>query len=245
MDRDAELETLRDTLGLRHEVLGGRRAFDGDSFGATLYKILEEVPVPLHEIDALRSTLERGDWLQLRESLWRDHGLEQGEYAVATFHRPSNVDTEAHLRQIAELLEVASRHMTVVFPVHPRSQAALEKHRIDIAVDRVKMLPPLRYSRFMALLSGARLALTDSGGIQEETSVLGVPCLTFRENTERPETITLGTNRLAAPADAGREIRRVLDAPMPQPAEIPLWDGNSAVRTAAMIRRWLERRSAS
>lgn len=196
-------------------------------------------------IDALRYTLAREDWQQLRERLWSQHALRQGHYAVATFHRPSNVDAAAHLRQIAQLLEAASEQLTVVFPVHPRSRAALQRHGIDLASHRVKTLPPLRYSQFIALLSGARLALTDSGGIQEETSILGIPCLTFRENTERPETITLGTNRLASPADIRRELRTVLDAPMPPAAEIPLWDGNAAGRTAAVIRQWLEHLSAA
>lgn len=195
-------------------------------------------------IDALRATQARHDWGQAREGLWSQYGLEEGRYAVATFHRPSNVDHEDHLTRIARLLEVASQHLTVVFPVHPRSRAAFDRHDITIFGHQLRMLPPLRYRHFMALLSGARLALTDSGGIQEETTVLGIPCLTFRDNTERPETITLGTNRLASPADIGREMRRVLESPMPAPAEIPLWDGKAAGRTADVIKQWLERQPA-
>ncbi|MFZ7096835.1 non-hydrolyzing UDP-N-acetylglucosamine 2-epimerase [Luteimonas dalianensis] len=196
-------------------------------------------------IDALRSTLERQDWRPDVEGLWNRHGLGQGRYAVATFHRPSNVDSRNHLEQVTRLLAAASEHLPVVFPVHPRSRAALERHRFNVHGDQVIALPPLRYSSFMGLLSGARLVLTDSGGIQEETSVLGVPCLTFRNNTERPETVTMGTNRLASPADADREIRRILASPMPAESRIPLWDGNAAGRIAGVVRRWLQSSDAA
>lgn len=196
-------------------------------------------------IDALKATVGQKSWCSTVEDLLRQYGLGEGRYAVATFHRPSNVDSRSHLEQITRLLDVASEHLTVVFPVHPRSQAALERHRFKVRGDRIQMLPPLRYSQFMALLSGARLVLTDSGGIQEETSVLGVPCLTFRENTERPETTTLGTNRLVAPADADREIRKILESPMPEAARIPLWDGCAAERITDVVRHWLESNTSS
>lgn len=190
-------------------------------------------------IDSLHSTRERPEWTNLRGELLRRHGLVEKRYALATFHRPSNVDTRTHLEQVVRLLEEASTHLTVVFPVHPRSHAAFERHGVQIP-QQIKVLPPLRYAHFLAMLEDARLVLTDSGGIQEETSVLGISCLTFRPNTERPETITMGTNRLATPVDAGHEILRALRSPQASPARIPLWDGLAAPRTAEVMRRWLD-----
>ncbi|WP_187775714.1 non-hydrolyzing UDP-N-acetylglucosamine 2-epimerase [Luteimonas suaedae] len=193
-------------------------------------------------IDALKKMLAQKDLLLPTKRLWSEHGLEEGGYAVATFHRPSNVDIAGHLQQIVRLLEVAAERLPVVFPVHPRSERALERHGLLIG-GRVNLVPPLRYSEFISLLSYARVALTDSGGLQEETSILGIPCLTFRPNTERPETVTLGTNRLARPENAGLEIDRVLASPMPEPSVIPRWDGNAAPRVAAAIEAWLEQRA--
>lgn len=190
-------------------------------------------------IDALKRTLGRSDFKKASREVLAEHGLTSGKYAVATFHRPSNVDSAEHLRRIAGLLEVTAAKLPVVFPVHPRSRAALQRHGLQVD-DRVKLVPPLRYLKFIALLSGARVALTDSGGLQEETSVLGIPCLTFRNNTERPETISLGTNRLVQPEDASAMIDMVLSSPMPAPAEIPLWDGDAATRIARSLQTWLK-----
>lgn len=189
-------------------------------------------------IDSLRETRERPDWVSLSREVRERYEVVEGRYALATFHRPSNVDARTHLAQVAQLLEEASRHMPIVFPVHPRSHAAFERHGVRIP-QQVKVLPPLRYAHFLAMLAGARLVLTDSGGIQEETSVLGIPCLTFRANTERPETVTMGTNRLATPAEIEHEILRILRSTKPSPARIPLWDGHAAPRTAEVIRQWL------
>lgn len=194
-------------------------------------------------IDSLLQIQERPDWSMLKRSLRTEYVPTDDPYAIATFHRPSNVDARAHLVQVAELLERASRKVTVLFPVHPRSRAAFERHNIAIP-PRVRVLPPLRYAHFIALLAGARMVLTDSGGIQEETSVLGIPCVTFRANTERPETLTLGTNRLASPSDAEVEIRSVMESPPPSPARIPLWDGQTAKRTAQVLQRWTMRDAA-
>lgn len=193
-------------------------------------------------IDSLHAVLENPDWQTLGRRVREQYAPAESPYALATFHRPSNVDARKHLEQVAALLEAASEQVTVVFPVHPRSRAAFERHGIAIP-PRIKVLPPLRYGHFMALLAGARMVLTDSGGIQEETSVLGIPCITFRANTERPETLTLGTNRLASPEQARAEIRRAMESPMPEPARIPLWDGHAASRTAKVLQRWLSNRA--
>lgn len=193
-------------------------------------------------IDALKGILVQDDFQRLSRDFRAEHGLAKDGYAVATFHRPSNVDAADHLQRIVRLLELAAERIPVVFPIHPRSQRALERHGLHVD-GRVKLVPPLRYSKFMALLSHARLALTDSGGLQEETSVLGIPCLTFRENTERPETITLGTNRLVRPEEAGSAIDKILNSGKADPSVIPLWDGHAAPRIAAVIQAWLQQRS--
>lgn len=189
-------------------------------------------------IDAMKMTLSRASVLDEGSSLCAQYGLVPDEYAIATFHRPSNVDAASGVRGVAEVLTAASHQIPVLFPIHPRTQAAFERHGLLQLLHgnpNLKLVPPLRYRHFMALLSRCRLALTDSGGLQEETSVLGIPCLTFRENTERPETITDGTNRLVRAQDAGLEVAGVLASPLPARATIPGWDGRSAARIVQAI----------
>ena len=126
-------------------------------------------------------------------------GLRRGEYAVATLHRPSNVDVPARLRELITFLQRVGTELPVVFPVHPRTEKMLTELDLRSALAehaRVRLIPPLGYREFLSLMDGARLVVTDSGGIQEETTYLGVPCVTLRANTERPVTITRGTNTL-------------------------------------------------
>jgi UDP-N-acetylglucosamine 2-epimerase (non-hydrolysing) len=161
-------------------------------------------------------------------------GLARGGYAVLTLHRPSNVDEPAALAQLLALVSEVARELDVIFPVHPRTQARLEAARREgVAIPpRLRLLPPLGYLDFLALLDGAKLALTDSGGVQEETTALSVPCLTLRENTERPVTCSVGSNLLVG-RDAAK-LRRALDAILagefPRGARPPLWDGHAAER---------------
>jgi UDP-N-acetylglucosamine 2-epimerase (non-hydrolysing) len=162
-------------------------------------------------------------------------GLVPGEYALCTLHRPSNVDTrDAALNTIAALREIAARMMTVV-PLHPRSKGRLEEFGLFdglASVDRLIITGPKGYLDFLALMNQARLVFTDSGGIQEETTALGVPCLTFRENTERPVTITQGTNQLVGvvPARIAEAVERVLAGDGPAGRVPYLWDGRAAER---------------
>lgn len=188
-------------------------------------------------IDALLSTLRRCG-SGVAESLLPSLGIRNRAYAVATFHRPSNVDSPEVLEKVVDLLMLASRQLPVVFPIHPRSARALEQHGLRLGSDRIKVIDPLRYSHFAALLSRCRLVITDSGGLQEESSALGIPCLTFRENTERPETVSLGTNRLVAFRDAEQVIGEVMEKDMPLPCNIPGWDGMAASRIAAVLLDW-------
>lgn len=171
-------------------------------------------------------------------------GLTPGEFMIATFHRPSNVDQRESLCDVVDLLEQVTRRMPVLLPLHPRTSAALERHglrdRMD-AIPGLHLTQPIRYGEFISLVGLARLAITDSGGIQEETTVLGIPCLTFRENTERPETITHGTNQLVDMAGISRAVDAILASPPPRRPAIPLWDGQCATRISSTLERWWAR----
>jgi UDP-N-acetylglucosamine 2-epimerase (non-hydrolysing) len=175
------------------------------------------------------------DYSKHREA-WRDYQLGPRGYALLTLHRPSNVDDAASLVKVVELLVGLDRIMPVIFPVHPRTRARLEGsglvERLQ-GLPRVTMTPPLGYLAFISLMSDARLVLTDSGGIQEEATVLGVPCLTLRENTERPITIQQGTNRLVGtdPIKVIPMVSEELITPSKHTKRIPdLWDGRAAER---------------
>lgn len=161
--------------------------------------------------------------------------LDAKNYAIATLHRPANVDDDAGLTGLFGALRQIGETLPVVFPVHPRTKARLDS--IGLAQGNVRVTPPLGYLDFMRLISCARIVLTDSGGIQEETTILGVPCLTLRENTERPITITHGTNRLAGtdPEAILAAAQDCLTAHPPVLPPPPLWDGNASVRIADLL----------
>ncbi len=159
------------------------------------------------------------------------------EYLLATIHRPSNVDDPAQAAAMVALIAELGARVPVVLPLHPRSHGPLAPLREERGV---RVLDPLPYPHFLAALDGARLVLTDSGGVQEESSFLGVPCITVRTSTERPVTITHGTNRLSSIADAIDHADRILAAPMPAPAAIPKWDGRAGERIAAALDPWLD-----
>ena len=158
-------------------------------------------------------------------------GLTQGRYAVITLHRPSNVDDPGQLAHLANALGEVAKRISVVFPVHPRTLARMRS--AQIAPANVMLIPPLGYIDFIRLIADARMVLTDSGGIQEETTILQVPCLTLRRNTERPVTIDEGTNRLIGtePGAIVKAALEVLDSPVMRSASIPaLWDGKASAR---------------
>lgn len=145
---------------------------------------------------------------------WQDMGLSRNVYAVVTLHRPANVDNEDTLRSLVNaLIELAAIH-PVVFPIHPRTRANLERFKMMEklqATDGMKCLDPLNYVRFMNLVFNCRLVVTDSGGIQEETTYLGIPCITLRDNTERPVTVIEGTNRLCKVQELRQSIESILN----------------------------------
>ncbi len=191
-------------------------------------------------IDTLMQHRERALELDTLERL----GLEAGRYAVLTLHRPSNVDSPDQLRRLFEVLERLNESVPVVFPVHPRTAAAIEQH-LGGQPPRLRLTEPLGYLDFLRLLTEAQMVLTDSGGIQEETTALGVPCLTLRENTERPVTVTEGTNTIVGtdPATIEAAIERVLGAPAASPRRPELWDGRAAERIVDVLERDLGSRS--
>ncbi|MET8452656.1 non-hydrolyzing UDP-N-acetylglucosamine 2-epimerase [Streptomyces sp. NPDC005209] len=161
-------------------------------------------------------------------------------YGVVTLHRPANVDDPEAAHAAARALTEAARHLDLAVPLHPRGQAALRAAGLDGAPG-VHLLEPLGYVEFMSLVRGAAAVITDSGGVQEETTVLGVPCLTLRTTTERPVTVTHGTNRLVTHAELVPALRKALDGGAAASAEgPPLWDGRAGTRIARVVTQWLE-----
>jgi UDP-N-acetylglucosamine 2-epimerase (non-hydrolysing) len=168
------------------------------------------------------------------EGLIQTFGV-SGAYAVATLHRPSNVDDPVVAVSIVAGLSEVAKHLPIVIALHPRGRRVLEEAGLGSSPG-IHVIEPLGYLEFMSLMSGARLVLTDSGGIQEETTILGIPCLTLRDNTERPITITMGTNELV-----GTESTRIATAAehaLAQPPDAstpPLWDGKAGERIADLL----------
>ena len=188
-------------------------------------------------IDTLRALLP-----QIRERrMAAEMGLAPGGYGVVTLHRPSNVDDEGMLERWVSVLERIGSDLPLVFPAHPRTAARLASAGLDgrLAGSGVKVVEPLPYVEFISLVADSRLVLTDSGGIQEETTVLGVPCLTLRDSTERPVTVRLGTNQLVGvePEAAIAAAEGVLSGPPASHSVPPLWDGRAAERIAQILRR--------
>ena len=183
-------------------------------------------------IDSLQKNLETARELPTREKL----GLTGVDYALLTLHRPSNVDLRESFERILSALEVIASKLPIIFPVHPRTRKTITELRLSARVKGIKdlrIVDPLGYLDFLNLSSSARLVLTDSGGIQEETTALGIPCLTLRENTERPITVEMGTNvvvgtdtaKIVAAATAALNGSAKNAARQP-----PLWDGRTSER---------------
>jgi len=167
-------------------------------------------------------------------------GLRDQPYAVVTLHRPSNVDTEAALRPLVTQLLASAAHLKLVFAVHPRTRKRLEDFGLLGTLEAapgIILTAPLGYLQFMNLVCGAAAVVTDSGGVQEETTYLGIPCLTLRENTERPVTISQGTNRLVPTPALAAHLASVVEGRWPKGTRPALWDGHAAERCVASLRR--------
>ncbi|WP_424528221.1 non-hydrolyzing UDP-N-acetylglucosamine 2-epimerase [Sphaerisporangium viridialbum] len=186
-------------------------------------------------IDSLFSALPKLDPEPLKERL----ALPE-RYAVATLHRPGNVDDPESARELVEAVLAVSEQVPIVVPLHPRGRGRLAEAGL-VTGDNLTIIDPLGYVEFLSLVRGAALVVTDSGGVQEETTMLGVPCLTVRPNTERPITITHGTNRLVTPATLPAAASKALadGAATPSGELPPLWDGAAGPRIARVIEAWL------
>jgi UDP-N-acetylglucosamine 2-epimerase (non-hydrolysing) len=189
-------------------------------------------------IDSLLEHLKLAE----RSSVRADLDVDGRDYAVLTLHRPSNVDDREAFGPVLDALLAISERLPIIFPVHPRTRAKIDEFGFSkrIADSNIRLIEPLGYLDFLRLYSGAKLVLTDSGGLQEETTVLGIPCLTLRNNTERPVTIEMGTNVLVGtdPQKIKRAAGRALLRDARTDTKIPpLWDGHAAVRICDILVR--------
>ncbi len=186
-------------------------------------------------IDSLRKHLDAARATEAVEN----QGLDPGGYALTTLHRAENVDDPAILERLLRALAEVATDIPVVFPIHPRTKKRIDELGLKDAARGVRLLEPLGYLEFLALQADAKLILTDSGGIQEESTALGIPCLTMRDNTERPITVTEGTNTLVGtdPAVLLKEAQAILEIGGKRGRIPELWDGAAAERVAVVIGR--------
>ena len=202
-------------------------------------------------IDTLLGNLGRAVPLSriLQEAGRADFMGGRDAYALLTMHRPSNVDDPGVLRALLETMAKVSVRVPVIFPMHPRTRATVEKFGLGSLLDTpdILLLPPMGYLEMLGLMKNARVVLTDSGGIQEETTALGVPCITLRSNTERPITVEEGTNTIAGqdPAAILQAFEDVMRTGGKAGRVPPFWDGKAAVRIAGTIEKWLASRPRS
>jgi len=192
--------------------------------------------IMIDSFEMLRDKIEAAD-------TQRRLGLDRGGYALVTLHRPSNVDQAETLQPIIDALTAIAGDLPVVFVAHPRTIKSLRTFDLYdtlAAAGQVTLLEPLPYVEFMNAVTGAAVVITDSGGLQEETTYLGIPCLTLRDNTERPITVTLGTNRLIRAPQLREQLDRVLVADWPKGERPPLWDGRTAGRAVESLARRMQ-----
>jgi UDP-N-acetylglucosamine 2-epimerase (non-hydrolysing) len=187
-------------------------------------------------IDSLMNFVDKADGSAILNRL----GLVEKEYMLVTLHRPSNVDNPDELRELFAMLSRLAERMPIVLPIHPRTKKMLESADPPIALsEHLNLIGPAGYLEFVGMMKTAGIVVTDSGGIQEETTVLGVPCVTVRENTERPITIEVGTNILAGtdPARVEAAVNGILDNGIGDHSLPPLWDGKTAGRIADILEK--------
>jgi UDP-N-acetylglucosamine 2-epimerase (non-hydrolysing) len=202
--------------------------------GVTPEKIVRVGNIMIDSLEMMRPTIDK-------ENSVARYGLNKGSFGLVTLHRPSNVDDKNALKTLCDVLIRVAEKLPLIFPVHPRTRKNIDSwgllKKIGLS-KKIHMDVPLSYIQFMSLLFDCRLVITDSGGVQEETSYLGIPCLTLRPNTERPITISHGTNRLCTTLDVEELVLLALTTPKVI-KKIPLWDGCTAPRVVASIRDFL------
>jgi len=192
--------------------------------------------IMIDSFEMLRPRIEKANTIEELE-------LHRSEYVIVTLHRPSNVDTAETLEPIIKELISASEQLPVVFVAHPRTIKGLEKFGLMsnlVSAPGLTLLEPLPYIQFMNVVTGARLVITDSGGLQEETTYLGIPCLTLRANTERPITISQGTNELIRAETLLSSVNRVLNSDWPTGTRPEYWDGMTAQRAVQSLSRRIQ-----
>lgn len=203
--------------------------------GVSKKKILRVGNIMIDSLEMLRDRIQK-------QNVYEEFGLETGNYGLVTLHRPSNVDNQQALKEICTTLTRISRNIPLVFPVHPRTRKNLQMNGLMDALEKERgmhLVEPLSYCRFMNVVFNCRFAITDSGGIQEETTYLGIPCLTMRTNTERPITITQGTNQLVSLKNLEERLQSVLSGNPPKKPKIELWDGCTADRIIGTAKAFL------
>jgi UDP-N-acetylglucosamine 2-epimerase (non-hydrolysing) len=182
-------------------------------------------------IDTLLANMERFK----APDLWGELNLKKGEYLVLTLHRPSNVDSCDGLKSLLDTIAIGARDYPIVFPVHPRTKKVMES--IPSISEIFKLVEPQPYLEFNYLVKNAKAVITDSGGITEEATVFGVPCMTLRDSTERPETITIGTNELigTSPENLLPALEKLFSGEWKRGSVPPLWDGKTADRIVGVL----------
>jgi len=204
--------------------------------GVSKDKIVRVGNIMIDSLEMLREKIEEQD-------VYSEYGLDKGAYGIVTLHRPANVDKPEKLKQICESLSRISEKIKLVFPVHPRTGKNLEQEALMPMLKNAKnilLLEPLGYIRFMNLVFNCRLVITDSGGIQEETTYLGIPCLTLRENTERPITATQGTNQLCNVSNLLENLNNTINGKLFKRECPELWDGRTAERVVQTMKGLLK-----
>ncbi len=204
-------------------------------------KNLEKEGVPLEKIffvgNVMIDTLLKYKEIAIKSKIIDKLNLKKNMYVVLTMHRPSNVDDKDTFQGIINALKKISRDIKIIFPIHPRTKKQIQKYKYKDFFDVVKCIEPVGYIDFLGLMINSKLVITDSGGIQEETTILDVPCLTIRENTERPVTIKEGTNILVGVSEQSiiEETKKILDGDLKEGKCPKLWDGRSAQRIVKIL----------
>ena len=199
-------------------------------------KIIRVGNIMIDSLEMMRPTIEM-------ENAIKKYGLENGGYGLVTLHRPANVDDPDALKKLCHVFKQVSERVPLIFPVHPRTKKNLEMNGLYSSLKNASGMyldEPVSYVPFMNLLFNCKFTITDSGGIQEETTYLGIPCLTLRPNTERPITVAQGTNSLVNVDDVEKKVNKILSTGAVEPKIPKLWDGRTATRVVDSIRRELQ-----